>query len=259
MEVARNSAVGKATLILEAIVSNSQPANIADLASKLGMPRQTVHRVLGQLSELGLVRRDIARERFFVGSRLRAMSLSVLALSPTDAMANLVLRNLVDEVHETCNVGMLDGDKVVYLNRVECDWPLRVQLRPGSRVPAYCTAIGKLLLAYMPEQEQQVLIDSFRFRRLTPNTLTNPAELRENLLEIAQRGYSINNQEDSLGLVAVAVPITDVDGRVVAGLAVHAAEARMPVDQIVRRLPLMRRTAAKISQVFWSFREEEIK
>lgn len=250
--MAQNFAVGKATLILEAIANSSQPANIADLASELGMPRQTVHRVLAQLSEIGLVRRDALRERFFVGPRLRAMSLAVLIHSNADAAANLVLRTLVDEVHETCNVGMLDGDKVVYLNRVECDWPLRVQLRPGSRVPAYCTAIGKLLLAHMPEPEQRALVDSLRFRRLTPNTLMNPAELQEDLREIVKRGYSINNQEDSLGLVAVAVPVANADGRVAAGLAVHAAEARMPVEQIVRRLPLLRRTAAKLSKALFN-------
>jgi DNA-binding IclR family transcriptional regulator len=255
--VAENFAIGKAAQILEAIANNPTPANIADLASELGMPRQTVHRVLSQLSEIGLVRRDALRERFFVGPRLHAIALSVLIHPHADTAANLVLRGLVDELQETCNIGMLDGDKVVYLNRVECDWPLRVQLRPGSRVPAYCTSIGKLLLAHMPEEEQQPLVDSIRFRRLTPNTLMSPAELSEDLRAILKRGYAVNNQEDSLGLVAVAVPIVSADGRVAAGLAVHAAEARMSVTQIVRLLPLLRRTAAKLSKVLFNSKHKK--
>lgn len=250
--MAENFAIGKAALILEALANNPQPANIADLASQLGMPRQTIHRILAQLSEIGLVTRDPVRQRFFIGARLRALSLAVLVQTHANTAANLVLRTLVDEVHETCNVGMLDGDEVVYLNRVECDWPLRAQLRPGSRVPAYCTAIGKLMLAHLPEPKQQELLDNLQFRRLTPNTLMSPKELKEDLREIVKRGYSINNQEDSLGLVAVAVPVVDADGQVAAGLAVHAAEARTPVVQMVKQLPLLRRTAAKLSTLLFS-------
>lgn len=250
--MAENFAIGKAALIIEALANNPQPANIADLASQLGMPRQTIHRILAQLSEIGLVTRDTVRQRFFIGTRLRAISLAVLVQTHANTAANLVLRTLVDEVRETCNVGMLDGDEVVYLNRVECDWPLRAQLRPGSRVPAYCTSIGKLLLAHLPEPKQQELLDNLQFRRLTPNTLMNPRELKEDLREIVIRGYSINNQEDSLGLVAIAVPIVNADGHVAAGLAVHAAEARAPVVQIVKLLPLLRRTAAKLSTLLFS-------
>ncbi len=249
--MAKNSAIAKAALIVEAIANNRQPSNIADLANELGMPRQTVHRVLVQLSEIGLVRRDALRERYFVGQRLHDISMSVLFTSNADTAVNIILRTLAEEVRETCNIGMVEAGTVVYLDRVECDWPLRVQLRPGSRVPIYCTAIGKLLLAHMPEQKRQALVDSFNFERLTPNTLMNPGELWEDLQQIVKRGYAINNQEDSLGLVAVAVPIFNSEGEVAAGLAVHAVEARMPVEQIVRRLPLLRRTAAKLSRALF--------
>lgn len=249
--MAENFAISKATSILEAIANNSGPANIADISRQLQMPRQTVHRVLTQLSALGLVVRDEARQRFSVGPRLRALSLATLLQTQADAAANLVLRALVDELHETCNVGMLDGDSVVYLCRVECDWPLRAQLRPGSHVPAYCTAIGKLLLAHLTETERVNVLSSLQMPRITPYTLTNPRELEEDLKETAKRGYSINNQEDSLGLIAVAVPIISSNGRVVAGLAVHAPEARMPIAEAIKHLPMMRRTAANLSTLLF--------
>lgn len=250
--MAENFAISKAAAILEAITNNSGPSNIADLSRQLEMPRQTVHRILTQLSEVGLVVRDEARQRFSVGGRLRALSLATLIQTQADAAANLVLRALVDDLHETCNVGMLDGDSVVYLCRVECDWPLRAQLRPGSHVPAYCTAIGKLLLAHLPGTERENVLGSMQLRRITPYTLTSPQELEEDLKETLVRGYSINNQEDSIGLIAIAVPVANGNGRVVAGLAVHAPEARLPIVEAVKRLPLLRRTATKLTSLLFS-------
>lgn len=250
--MAENFAIGKAISILEAIANNPHPANTADLAEQLGMSRQTIHRVLTQLCEVGLVARDTARQRFFIGGRLRALSLATLVHAHVDGAANLILRSLVDEVRETSNIGMLDGNEVVYLNRVECDWPLRVQLRPGSRVPAYCTSIGKLLLAHLPPGDLRRLLANMRLDRLTPNTRTTRAALTRDLREIARRGYAINDQEDTVGLVALAVPITDAGGRVVAGLAIHAPEARIPVKQLPRFLPILRRTAAKLSPVLFN-------
>ena len=257
--MAENFAISKATSIVEAIANNPVPANIADLATRLGMPRQTVHRILIQLCDVGLVTRDTARQRYFIGARLRALSLATLVHAHVDSAANLILRGLVDEVHETCNIGMLDGDEVVYLNRVECDWPLRVQLRPGSRVPAYCTAIGKLLLAHLPAPDRQRLLEATPLRRLTPHTRTTMSALNAELREIAKRGYSVNDQEDTLGLVAVAVPIVDSRGRVVAGLALHALEARMPLAQALKQLPRLRRIAAKLSPVLFDSDAEDKK
>jgi DNA-binding IclR family transcriptional regulator len=249
--VAENFAISKAASIIEAIANNPHPSNTADLARQLGLPRQTIHRILTQLCDIGLITRDTAQQRFFIGGRLRALSLATLVHAHVDTAANLILRSLVDDVRETANIGMLDGDEVVYLNRVECDWPLRVQLRPGSRVPAYCTAIGKLLLAHLPSTERQRLLAGMRLSRLTSHTRTTRSNLARDLRETAARGYAINNQEDTIGLVAIAVPIADSGGRVVAGLAVHALEARVPLADLPKLLPRLRRTAAKLAPVLF--------
>jgi len=251
VDVAENFAISKAASIIEAIADNPYPSNTADLARQLGLPRQTIHRILTQLCDVGLIARDTAQQRFFIGARLRALSLATLIHAHVDSAANLLLRGLVNEVRETANIGMLDGDEVVYLNRVECDWPLRVQLRPGSRVPAYCTAIGKLLLANLPFGERQRLLAGMRLTRLTPHTRTTRVELLRDLREIADRGYAVNDQEDTVGLVAIAVPITDSRGRIVAGLAVHALEARIRLAALPRLLPRLRRTAAKLVPVLF--------
>jgi hypothetical protein len=104
--------------------------------------------VLRQLEANGLLLHEPVREHYLVGHRLKRLSLSALSASQRTGAAHQVLRKLVSQIDETCNVGILEDREVVYLDRVECDWPLRPQLQPGSR-PAHCSAIGKLLLAYM--------------------------------------------------------------------------------------------------------------
>src|SRR3546814_19544167 len=106
----------------------------------------------------------------------------------------------------TCNVGILEGHEVVYLNRVECNSPLRVNLQPGSRVPAYCTAIGKLLLAQLPESQRLSLLCNLRLTSLTPKPLTSVADLQQEMRAITAPRYSLNVQEDKPGLIACTVP-----------------------------------------------------
>lgn len=255
--MATNFAIQKATLILEAIVNNPGITNVADLAYQLDLPRQTIHRIVQQLDEVGLLRRDPLRQRFIPGERLRKLSVSALIHTYSDTAINLVLRELAEKVQETCNVGVLDGHEVVYLNRVECNSPLRVNLQPGSRVPAYCTAIGKLLLSQLPEPQRMNLLRNLRLDSLTPNTLTSVADLQHEMDAISARGYSINDQEDTLGLIAIAVPILDPQGQVVAGLAVHSPETRLPIAKAVKLLPLLHRTSARISTLFFDMQKNE--
>jgi DNA-binding IclR family transcriptional regulator len=255
--MATNFAIQKATVILEAIVNNPGTTNIGDLAYQLDLPRQTIHRIMQQLDEIGLVRRDPIRQCFIPGERLRKLCTSTLIYAYSDTAISLVLRELADKVQETCNVGVLEGHEVVYLNRVECNSPLRVNLQPGSRVPAYCTAIGKLLLAQIPEPQRLNLLCNLRLKSLTPNTLTNVEDLQHELSIIAGRGYSINDQEDTLGLIAIAVPIMDPEGRIIAGLAVHSPETRLPIAKAIKLLPLLNRTAARISNLYFDNKKNE--
>ena len=242
-----NTAIQKAVAILETIANENRALSLPDIADQLSLPRQTIHRVVKQLEQIGLVLRDPQRERYRIGQRLNRLALSAISNAQQNKASHAVLQALVADVRETCNVGMLDGHEVVYIDRVECDWPLRVQLSAGSRVPVYCTAIGKLLLAHQDAEARRGIILSGPLKRLTENTITDPDELEANLEEIRLLGYSINNQEDSVGLIAMAVPIRDAHGHVVAGLAVHAPEARLSIPAAKRLLPRFHAAAAKIA------------
>ena len=223
-----------------------------EIGRELGQNRQTTHRVLAQLEELELVARDIQPERFRLGARFGRLAIDGLSSMASRHQVRATLVELVDEVRETCNIGVLDGHQVVYVERVECDWPLRVQLQAGSRVPAYCTAIGKLLLAHMDEGRLRHYLSTVDLKPLNANTIIDPHRLRTHLVEIRRDGFSINDQEDSVGLLAVAVPLCGRDGRVLGGLALHGPEARLPRERAISLVPRMLIAAKLLTAEFAS-------
>lgn len=241
-----NSAIQKALSILEMVTQEIRPLGIVDISRDLGLPRQTVHRVIRQLEELSLLRKDPGTDRYTTGARLRALALNTISSSHSTRASHAILQGLVEVVKETCNVGMLDGHEIIYIDRVECDWPLRVQLKAGSHVPAHCTAIGKLLLAYQPKDARDRILRTAPLRKFTKYTITDPDQLEASLDQIAAQGYSINNQEDAIGLVALAVPVRDPQGEVIAGLAVHAPEPRFPIAKAIEHIDTFREAAGRI-------------
>jgi DNA-binding IclR family transcriptional regulator len=246
------SALEKAITLLEAVVSSPRTLGLSDLAGQAGLSRQTAHRVLRQLEASGLLQHEPVRDHYLVGHRLKQLSLQALSASQRTGASHEVLRKLVARIGETCNVGILDDRDVVYLDRVECDWPLRLQLQPGSRLPAHCSAIGKLLLAYMAPRARRRLLGGTPLESYTPHTVTDPERLEEQMEAIREQAVSINVQEYMLGLLGIAVPIRDSGDRVVAALAVHAPQARMDETQARSHLPDLRAAAAELGRALES-------
>lgn len=246
------SALEKAVGILEALAEQIRALSVSELAELTAMPKQTVHRVVRQLEELNLVTREAGTDRYVFGGRLRRIGVAALSAQPQTIATRQILAELVAQIGETCNIGVLDGAEVFYVDRVECHWPLRVQLRPGSRVPSHCTAIGKLLLANLPGAQRRQLLPQLELTRYTPNTLVTVPELEAALADIRRQGYAINREEDSLGLNALAVPVRGATGKVLAALAVHAPSARLLLADMLARRPLLEAAAAKVAEVLFS-------
>jgi len=245
----RGSALQKAFAVLEAISGESRPIGLAELAERLDMPKQTVHRVVRQLEDEGYLRREPLRERYVVGPKLNNLAVDTLSNSFQSAPFHNVLTRLVSTVGETCNVGMLNGPTVVYLDRVECNWPLRLQLAAGSRLPIHASAIGKLLLAFLPTRSRRRILSSADLQRYTINTLADPDVLEADCRTIRQQDYSVNDQEQHVGLLGLAVPIRTSDGRVIAGLALHCPLPRMDLPRAMSHLPDLRQAAAEIASL----------
>ena len=247
-----NSALQKALSVLEAIVQDVRPLGVVDIAEELNVPRQTAHRVIRQLEQLGLLHKDPSRERYIPGTRLRTLAINTISSVQSTRGTHTILQQLVDEINETCNIGMLDGNEIIYIDRAECDWPLRVQLRPGSHVPVHCTAIGKLLLSNLEDDQRQQTLSTMDMRKFTKNTITDPQLLLAQLDQIAAQGYSINNQEDAIGLIAIAVPIRDPNGAIIAGLGVHAPEPRYSISKAISDLPKFHAAAERIGTAMFA-------
>ena len=174
------------------------------------------------------------------------MQLSEAVRAPRRA----ILKRLAEELGETVNLTMLDGSEVVYLERVETEWPLRMTLQPGSHVPLHCTASGKLLLALLPAAQRRRIVRELALVRYTDNTIVERRALDAELVAIRRHAFATDNEEYLAGLVCVAVPVAAPDGRNVACVAVHAPVARLTLERALTHVPALKRAAAALGATF---------
>lgn len=242
------TAIRKAFRLMQALTAAEGPPALSDLADQLEMPKPSVHRLLSQLEEVGAVQRDLAGRGYTVGAALVRLSVDVLSVRAKHPPVHSIMRRLVNEIGESCNLSILQDNEVLYLERVECDWPLRMQLQAGSRVPIHCTASGKLLMSEMNPRSRSRLIGSLDLKRFTANTITDPEALEAECRTIKANGYSINREEYHRGLVGVSTPVRRADGVALATLSIHAPVFRMSVDEALNHLPALQRAAAEIAE-----------
>ena len=240
----------RAVSVLEALVAADRPASLADLTDGARLPKPTLYRMLGMLESAGLVAREPGSRRYAPGPRLAALGRNVMLNGSLRAERHAILARLVEEIGETCNFTMLDGPEVVYLDRVEAAWPLRMNLSSGSHVPLHCTASGKLLLALLPKAARARLLGHLALTRHTETTITDGKRLAAELARIRARRYATDNEEYHAGLVCVAVPVSDSRKRACAAIAVHAPVPRMPLARALDHLPGLRRAAEAMAATF---------
>src|SRR5688572_5984290 len=236
----------RAVSVLEALVAAERPQALAELTGMVRLPKPTLYRMLGMLETAGLVIREPGARRYAPGPRLAALGRNVMLNGSLRAARGAILAKLVAEIGETCNFTMLDGAQVVYVDRVETAWPLRVTLTSGSHVPLHCTASGKLLLALLPKASRERLTRELTLSRYTEKTITDSRQLASELARIRANRYATDNEEFHAGLVCVAVPVVGKK-RACAALAVHAPVSRMPLERALSYLPVLRRAAAAMA------------
>jgi len=234
---AGSTPLARAFRLLEIVVEADSPLAVAELAGRSGIPKPTVHRLVNHLIAEGLLRSDTVHRGLVPGPRFAGLFCKAHAASWAGGPIRALMEALVAEVRETCNLGVLDRDAVLYIERVECDWPIRIQLSAGSRVPLHASAIGKLLMAHLPTAARRQLLASIPLTALTANTLTDADALERAFTEIRRRGYALNNAENTDGVIGLAVPVKSPDDRVVAGLSVHAPTSRLDLDGARALLP----------------------
>jgi|APTNR8051073442_1049403.scaffolds.fasta_scaffold12810_4 IclR family acetate operon transcriptional repressor len=241
------SASERCLRLLALLAHEGRPLPLAAISLRLGLPKATTHRLCAQLLDSGFIARDVGERMFAVGPALRRLAFDTLNHGVVRGLRHEVLSSLVMEVGETCNFTTLDGAQVLYVDRVEALWPLRLTLDVGSHVPLHCTASGKLLLAHLPRDERDALIGQLSLTRMTRHTLTQAKALREACEAIAQADHACDREEFIDGLIAVAVPVRDAAGQVRAAIALHAPTARLSLAEAERRLPALHAAARRMT------------
>uniref|UniRef100_UPI0035321B82 IclR family transcriptional regulator n=1 Tax=Cupriavidus sp. WGlv3 TaxID=2919924 RepID=UPI0035321B82 len=236
--------------LLEVIAEKDQSFNLQALVEETGLPKPTLHRMLQQLEAAGLIQRNGDGRQYGTGLRLRRLAENLLLNSTSHGARHMVLRRLVEEVGESCNLTAFSGGEVLYLDRVETAAPLRFYLHPGSRVPAHCSATGKLFLAQLAPAQRQRLLGNVELERYTQNTLTDHGQLEAELERVKRDGYAMDDEEFLPGLVCIGVLVPAADGgKSNLGLALQAPVMRVARDKAVQLLPALQRAAAALAAI----------
>lgn len=245
-----NSALERALAVIETLLEAERPIGLQEIARRLDIPRQSAHRIINQLIDAEMIQRHLDRDLFALGSRMRRLALNTIDHSHRLGPMHGVLEDLAERTGETCNLGVLDANDVLLVDRVESHWALRVHSEVGKRLEFHSSGIGKLLVAYLPKERRHRLLTSRPLKRFTSFTLTGESALEAEFATIRRRGYSVSNQGTLLGLFSVAAPIRDPGGRVLAGLACQAPLMRMTIEQAEKDLlPLLLDAAARMEKI----------
>ncbi|MCO5105536.1 MAG: IclR family transcriptional regulator [Burkholderiaceae bacterium] len=245
-----NAAAVRAFRVLEVVAARVDGCTLAEIVEAIALPKQTVHRLVGQLQLAGLLMREPAGRRLQLGIRIERMAIDALMNGPARQERRAILQRLVDTIGETCNLTALAGTDVVYLDRVETSWPLRMMLAPGSHVPLHATSSGKLLLSLLPKAQRERLIAQLSLRGYTGATIVDREVLERELVETRRRRIGVNRSEHLRGLNAIAVPVMLDRQRACAAVAVQAPEGRMTLDELLGQVSRLREAAEAIRATF---------
>jgi DNA-binding IclR family transcriptional regulator len=238
---------GKAFSVLEVVSLNPEPTRISEIIRGTGMTKPTAHRIVNMLLEMGFLERDSLDRGFIEGSGLVDLAYRTLAAAAPRSLRHSILQGISEQIGETVNFGVLSGGEVIYLDRVEAKWPLGLRFDAGSRVPAHCTAIGKLLLSRLADNDLHALVSSMPRSAYTTNTITEIDPLLRSLAGVRTTAVGTDDQEFMHGVVCVAVPVIDNNGRCFGGIAVSAPEARMTLSEMLTHVPQMENAATSLA------------
>jgi DNA-binding IclR family transcriptional regulator len=235
--------------LLEVIAARDQRHALQDLVEATGLPKPTLHRMLQQLETAGLLQREGDGRHYGIGTRLRRLSENLLLNDSLHGARHTVLRQLVEEVGESCNITALSGSEVVYLDRVETAAPLRFYLHSGSRVPVHCSASGKIFLAQMSAAQRRRLLANAPLDAYTPGTLTDLAQIEHEVARVRKDGFALDQEEFLPGLLCIATLVPSAEGPSNLCVAVQAPVVRLDAAKAKLLLPALQRAARALSRI----------
>jgi IclR family transcriptional regulator, KDG regulon repressor len=226
------SSVKNALRILKSFTMDEPEKKIGDLAESLGLNKSTVSRTMATLASEGFVYKNPETKRYRLGYSI--LSLSGIVNNNMDIYRESmpIINKLVETAGETSHISIIDNLEVIYLQKVECNHPVRVLTHVGRRNPLYCTSSGKVLLAFSKELELLDQVIEKGLKQYTKNTITDPKKLTEHLKEIRHNGYAYSFEEYNEGVHSIAAPVYDYRGRVIAALSMVGPKQRIQQQRL---------------------------
>jgi DNA-binding IclR family transcriptional regulator len=244
--------IERISVILDILGQNPQGISIRDLSSKVSLPKGTTHRLLSSLSYLGYVRQDPKTRNYLLGFKLVELGNILLGQLDLRKEAAPFLNDLAERTKETVHMVILDRNEVVYIDKVEVDHNprgLRMASRIGLRNPAHSSAVGKVLISHLLDEELNKFFKGRGLSKRTENTITDTSQLKEHLKMVRNQGYAIDDEENEKGVRCVGAPIYNEAGNAVAAISISGPAFRVTKKLVQESLTKeVMETALKISQ-----------
>ncbi len=240
--------LAKGLEMLRCFGPESPSLGLSELAVRMGWTKGTAYRFAFTLEQLGYLDQDPSTKRYRPGVKVLDLGFSCLSSLGLSERAQAFLEELFHQTGQPVHLAVLDGADIVYVARRADRSLTTINLYVGARLPAYCTSMGKVLLAHRSPEEVSRLIGDVQMKRHTPKTVTGLERLQRDLERIRRAGYGMTDEELELGVRSIAAPIRDAMGQVIAAVNVSTLRAKVDLDELrTHLLPELLRTATRIS------------
>lgn len=253
--VTGDGTVGKALEVLDQVAAFGRPVRFGELLAESDFPKPTLYRFVQTLTSQQMLAHDPERQTYSLGVRLVRLAHSAWTHSTLAPVASPHLDALSQTVDETIHLAQLDHAQVLYIDKRNAGQPVQMYSQAGKVGPAYCTGVGKVMLAHLEPDVAEKVVAQQSFHVFTDTTLRDAAALHEELKSIRANGYGFDREEHEPGIICVAVPILTDRGRLLGGLSVTTTTKRMKLASLENYVPVLRETAKKIAwdAASWSF------
>jgi len=239
--------VAKALTVLDAVAKHGRPVRFSELLEESPFPKATLYRFVQVLTAQGMLSFDPERQTYSPGLRLVRLAHSAWQSSSLAPIARPHLDQLSRETGETVHLAQLDGGQVLYVDKRNAADPVEMYSQAGKVGPAYCTGVGKAMLAHLPEAELAPVLQRQAWHAFTPKTITSAEAMRLELDQIRTRGHAFDNEEHEPGIICIAVPIRTRSGRVLGAVSITSTTTRTTLIGLTRHLPAITRANAAIA------------
>lgn len=233
--------------LLEVLAGAGRAMGVSELSRALDLDKGTVYRLLATLKARGYVEQDPETRKYAVGPRMIAVSSRILGNNDVVLQARPAMKKLLRETRETVHLAMLMENQVVYIAQEISPEVISVNTEVGQREPVHCTAVGKALVAFLPDEELEAVIRYLDFRPYTPRTITDPDRFRAHCRQIRTQGYAVDDEELHPGVRCIAAPVRGYDGAVLASLGISGPTTRLLSEMIPRLGRIVMKYAQEIS------------